>query len=254
MKRTIIVIGMCLAIAANAQFNDNNRIANINPLRNGDGTFMRADNPLYYNNNSADTIWTKRKTSTATNSTGSPFAFRIRSLQVLCNLNAVQINWTTIQQQPDADYFEIEESSDRGITWTSIGVLPATRSITGEVPYNFVYSKALGNVDLRIAAVNIAGERRYSAIARSACSDNNLLSADNLVYSTANVRIGSPGAQNVRMLLTNQSGNVVQEREAGLTQGINSISVDMSSLSKGFYVLTVVWQGGRQESIKMVKK
>ena len=254
MKRTIIVIGMCLALAANAQFNDNNRIANINPLRNGDGTFMRANNPLYYNNNSADTIWIKRKTPTVTNSSGDPFAFRIRSLQVLCNLNAVQINWTTIQQQADADHFEVEESADGGVTWTSIGVMPAARSTVGEVPYNFVYNKSLGSVALRVAAINIAGERMYSAIARPACSDNNLLSVDNLVYSTANVRIGSPRTQSVKMIITNQSGFIVQEREAGLTQGINSISLDMSNFSKGFYVLTIVWQGGRQESVKMVKK
>ena len=254
MKRAIIVIGLWLSIAANAQFNDNNRIANINPLRNGDGTFMRANNPLYYNNNSADTVWMKRRTPVATNGSGDPFAFRIRTLQVLCDLNSVQLNWTTIQQQADADYFDIEESSDRGVTWTSIGTMPAARSTIGEVPYNFVYTKSLGNVDLRIAAVNIAGERRYSTVARSACSDNNLFSVDNLVYSTANVRIGSPRTQNVKMVLTNQSGVVVQVREAGLTQGINSISLDMSNLSKGFYVLTVVWQGGRQESVKMVKK
>lgn len=254
MKSMITVICLWLSVTASAQFNDDNRIANINPLRNGDGSFMRANNPLYYNNSSADTIWTKKKAPVISSRNGDPLAFRIHSLQVLCDQNSVQLNWTGMQQQADADYFDIEESDDGGVTWNSIGILPAARSKIGQVPYNFVYNKTLGNVDLRVAAVNTAGERRYSSIAHSACSINNLFSVDNLVYNNANIRIGSPGVQNIRMLLANQSGRVLLEKQAGLTQGINSINLNMSNLPKGFYVLTVVWPGGRQESAKIMKQ
>jgi hypothetical protein len=46
----------------------------------------------------------------------------------------------------------------------------------------------------------------------------------------------------------------VQAREAGLTQGVNSISLDMSSLRKGIYMLTIIWPGGAEQSVKMVKQ
>ena len=254
MKRTIIV--MCfglLASMANAQYNERDRFVSINPLRNGDGSFVKANNPLFYNNTSTDTSLSKKRIASTTSSK-DPFAFRINSIQALCDLNALQLNWSTIQQQSDADHFEIEQSGDGGITWTNIGILPATRNQTGNISYNFTYNKSLGNVDLRVAAVNMGGEKRYSSIVRSACSNTNLLSVDNLVYSTANIRIGSPRTQNVKMILTDENGMPVRAREAGLTQGVNSISLDMSGLHKGIYMLTIIWPGGAQQSVKMVKQ
>jgi hypothetical protein len=256
MKRMIIVMCTWLFImAAHSQYNERDRFVSINPLRNGDGSFVKANNPLFYNNTSTDTTQSRRRIAT-TVSSGDPYAFRISSVQVLCDLNSLQINWTTIQRQPDADHFEIEQSSDAGITWTNIGTMPATRFKTGNVLYNFIYNKSLGNVDLRVAAVNIAGEKRYSSVVHSACSNTNLLSVDNLVYSTANVRIGSPKVQNIKMVLVNQSGVIVQAKEVGLTQGVNSFSLDMSSLQKGIYMLTIIWQGATQQSqsVKIVKQ
>jgi hypothetical protein len=189
-----------------------------------------------------------------TASSGDPFAFRINSIQALCDLNSLQLNWTTLQQQNDADHFEIEQSSDGGVTWTNIGVVPATRFQIGAVSYSFIYNKSLGNVDLRVAAVNTGGEKRYSSIVRSACSNNSLFSIDNLVYSTANVRIGSSITQNVKMVVTNQSGTIVMAKEAGLTQGVNSLTLNMSGLQKGIYMLTVIWPGGIQQSAKIIKQ
>ena len=251
----IIVICTCLlAMAIHAQYDERDRFVSINPLRNGDGGFMKANNPLFYNNTSTDTTLARKRTEAGKSINNDPFAFRINSIQALCDLNSLQLNWTTIQRQPDADHFEVEQSSDGGSTWINIGALPASRFKTGEIPYNFVYNRSLGNVDLRVAAINTAGGKRYSPIVHSACSNTNLLSVDNLVYSTANVRIGSPKTQNVKMILTNQSGIAVQARETGLTQGVNTISLDMSGLQRGIYMLTIIWPGGIQQSVKMVKQ
>lgn len=255
MKRTIIVMCTLLfAIAAYPQHDERDRLVSINPLRNGDGSFMKANNPLFYNNSSTDTTWVKKRTVITKSINNNPFSFRINSIQALCDLNSLQLNWTVIQQQPDADHFEIEQSADGGITWISIGVVPATQFKVGNIAYNFIYNKSLGNVDLRVAAVNLAGEKTYSTIIRSACSNTNLLSVDNLVYNTANIRIGSPKLQNVKMILTNQSGVAVLAKEAELAQGVNSVSIDMSSLQRGMYMLTIIWPGSAQQSVKIVKQ
>lgn len=254
MKKRILV--MCMAfftVVAHAQFDERDRLVSINPLRKGDGSFMKANNPLFYNNTSTDTTTAKQR-RLYTTSSGDPFAFRINSIQALCDLNSLQLNWTTIQQQSDADHFEIEQSPDGGSTWTNIGIVPATRFKTGAIPYSFVYNKSLGNVDLRVAAVTIAGEKRYSSVVRSAGSNNSLFGVDNLVYTTANIRIGSPVSQNVRMVLTNQSGVIVLAKQAGLTQGVNSITLNMSGLQRGIYMLTVIWPGGAQQSVKISKQ
>lgn len=254
MKRMIIVMSIGLFFgSAHAQYDERDRFASINPLRNGDGSFMKANNSLFYNNTATDTSLSKKRIASTTSSK-DPYAFHINSIQALCDLNSLQLNWTTVQQQSDADHFEIEQSVDGGITWANIGIMPATRYKTGNVVYNFAYNKSLGNVDLRVAAVNVGGEKRYSAIVRSACSNTNLLSVDNLVYSTANIRIGSPKVQNVKMILTDENGVAVKATEAGLTQGVNAVSLDMSTLHKGIYMLTVIWPGGASQSVKMVKQ
>ena len=254
MKRMILVLctGL-LAMNTHAQWDERDRLVSLNPLRNGDGSFMKANNPLYFNNRPYDTISTKMRMVTKA-STNDPFAFRIKTIQALCDQNSVQLNWTSVQQQTDADHFDIEQSVDAGVTWTNIGTVPATKFGNGNLSYGYTYYKSPGNVDIRVAAVDAAGERRYSSTVHSACSNTNLLSVDNLVYSTANIRIGSPKIQNVRMILTNEFGTAVQAREAGLTQGVNSISLDMSSLRKGIYMLTIIWPGGAEQSVKIVKQ
>jgi hypothetical protein len=254
MKRTIIV--MCFGLfvtTVHAQYNERDRVVTINPLRNGDGSFSKANNPLFYNNTSTETMNAKKR-QVLTSTTINPFAFRIRSIQAMCDQNSLQLNWTTIQKQNDADHFEIEESVDEGITWNKIGVVPAVRFKNGALPYSFTFNKLTGNSDLRVAAVDINGEKTYSSIVRSACGNNNLFSVDNLVSNTANLRIGSSITQNVKMILTNQSGLPVRAKEAGLTQGINSISLDLSGLQPGIYMLTVLWPGGAQQSAKIVKQ
>jgi len=255
MKRMILV--MCLglvAITAYTQYDQRDRLASTNPLRNGDGSFMKANSPLFFNNTSNDTLWSKKRVTNTTTTGGNPFAFRVNSLQAFCDLNSLQLNWTSIQRQPDADRFEIEQSADGGITWTNIGTVAASKYQQGNASYNYVYDKKVNNVDLRIAAVNTAGEKQYSAVVRSACNGNNLLSVDDLVYTTTHIRISSLKSQNVRIIVTNSSGVPVQVRQAGVTQGVNSISLDMSSLTTGVYTLTVVWPGDMLQSMQVVKR
>jgi hypothetical protein len=76
----------------------------------------------------------------------------------------------------------------------------------------------------------------------------------NPVYSIANVQLGAPQAAKVELQLVNSNGVVVQTREQGLMAGINQVPVDMSSLNKGIYTLFIQWQGGRQDSYKLVKQ
>lgn len=251
-----MIIVMCLGLfvsKVHAQYDERDRVVDINPLRNGDGSFYRANNPVFYNNTSTDTVNAKKR-QILTSPNADPFSFRIRSIQALCDQNSLQLNWSTVQRQNDADRFEIEQSVDGGITWSRIGIVPAIRFKNGDVPYSFTYNKLPGNSDLRVAAVDLNGEKRYSSIVHSSCDNNSLFSVDNLVSTTVNIRIGSSINQNVRMVLTNQSGLPVRAKETGLTPGTNSISLDVSGLQPGIYMLTVLWSGGVQQSAKIVKQ
>lgn len=186
---------------------------------------------------------------------GNPNATRFMNVQAICNLNSIRFTWIAVQQQGAADRYEIEQSNDDGLTWTVIGVIPATRTEPGEASYSYDYNKNLSTAVFRITAVNLAGERVSSALMQSACSSNFFLAVTpNPVISTTTVRIGSPTASRVKLLLVNQSGAIVQNREAAVVQGTNQVPLDMSSLQKGFYTLSIVWKEGQQEVMKLIKQ
>ena len=95
----------------------------------------------------------------------------------------------------------------------------------------------------------------YSSNVESPCNNSSNLSVSpNPVTSTTTLRIGSPSATIVKIVLVNSSGLIVQNRELGLSQGSNQVAIDMSNLQPGSYILSVNWKGGSRETFKLVKQ
>ncbi|MFL5808226.1 MAG: T9SS type A sorting domain-containing protein [Flavisolibacter sp.] len=250
MKSTILVLCLGLvAITTNAQ--PDNRVMPLNPLRMGDGKmFSSNDN---YTFSTPDTIKRNPSNRTLKTGTGDPHALRFNSLQIQKDLNSVQLNWTAVQQQYDADYFEIQQADDAGGNWKTVGTVPASRAQLGAIPYNFTYNKSLGNTWFRVAAVTSTGDRIYSSVLESSLY-NNLSITPNPVLSTAMLRIGAASTANLKILVVNSSGLVVKTIETGVTRGTNNLSLDMSGMQKGYYSVTIIWPGGKQDEVKLVKQ
>lgn len=253
--RSLILMG-CLWLLAIAGYSQSNgRVRSGTPLRwsvNGSVEIMEGDLTQYYGSNDSNIIYTR--TSTYESATlGNPHLTRFANVQGLCEQNSVQLNWVA-RQQFNADRYDIEQSTD-GRNWTSIGMVPANRTDFGEANYNFNYTKNAGNVFFRINALSTTGERVYSSVIESPCSNNAYRSiTPNPVYSTTTVRIGSPVATKAKMMLVNSSGVIVQVRDATMLPGTNQLPVDMSSLPTGFYSLFIQWAGGRSDVMKLMKQ
>ena len=186
---------------------------------------------------------------------GNPFAIRFEEIKADCNMNSLLLNWTAVQRS-DADAFEIEQSADNGRTWKNIGRIPANQLEEGVVPYTYRYNKYLGdNVQVRIAAINNAGEKIYSNAIVSPCSNETTLSVTpNPVRSIATLRIGAGESTSVKLVLANSMGIVVQAKDEGVLKGNNNIRFDMSNLQNGFYSLSIQWANGKTEVLKLMKE
>jgi hypothetical protein len=256
--RSVIMMGCLWMLSLTTLAQSNGRVRSGTPLRwsmNGSIEVMDGDLARYYGSTNKNTIATNRlnRNASVTAYEGNPNATRFSMVQAQCDQNSILLNWAAIQQ-PGADRYEIEQSED-GYNWTVVGTVPANRTELGEASYNFKYNKNVSNAQFRIMATNIAGERISSSILESPCSNDAYLNiSPNPVYSTTTLRIGSPTASRVNMLLLDARGIVMLSRDAGLMQGINNVPLDLSSLPRGSYTIVIRWFNGKQETLKVSKQ
>jgi hypothetical protein len=254
MKSVALMSCLCLlAVILHAQ---GNRVRSGTPLRwamNGSVEIMEGDLTQYYGSNDSNKVY--RLSSTYASPTlANSKAIRFSSVQALCQQNGVQITWSALQEQYSADRYEIEQSAD-GYQWMNLGTMPANRTEVGEASYNFSSTRNASNALYRITAINATGEKTYSSIIQSPCSATSYLAVSaNPVYSTTSIRVGTPVATKVKLLLLNSNGVVMQTRDATLGVGTNQVPVDMSGMAPGFYSVVIQWLGGKTDIIKLVKQ
>jgi hypothetical protein len=256
--RSVILMG-CLSILALTGFTQgtNGREKSGTPLRwsqNGNQEVLVGE--IYRTFNDTDT--SKAKTQKIKSSTalgGNPNSTKFSSVQALCDHNSIRFNWIAMQQYAAGDRYEIEQSSDDGRNWSTIGSINANRTELGEAAYSYIYNKNLGKILFRISAVNIAGEKVYSSVIESPCTNTNYLSiSPNPVTSSTTLRIGAAAATKIKIVLVNSSGMVKLNKEVGVLQGNNQVPIDMSSLQPGSYVMSVNWNGGSRETFTLIKQ
>lgn len=255
--RSMILMG-CLWMLALSSFaqGTNGRMKSGTQLRwsqNGNQEVLEGD--FYRIHNDTDT--TKAKTQKIKSSTalgGNPNATKFSTVQALCDHNSIRFNWVAIQQYAAGDRYEIEQSSDNGSNWSMIGQINTNRTELGEAAYSYLYNKNLGKVLFRISAINISGEKVYSSIVESPCSNSTYLAVSpNPVTSNTTLRVGAPAATKLKIVLVNSSGVVVQNKQVSIAKGSNQVVMDMSSLQAGSYIMSVNWDGGSRETFTLVK-
>lgn len=232
------------------------RVRSGTPLRwgmNGSIETMEGDLKQYYGSTDS-TAFKRNNTVTASATIADPHAVRFSSVQAQCDNNSMQLNWVAMQQAA-TDRFEIEQSDDGISNWRVIGSVLASMVLPGETPYNFIFNKNAANSFFRIAAVTTSNEHVYSSIFKSPCSVNSYLSVvPNPVFSTATLRIGSPAANKIKILVVDAGGVIVQSRDLTLMQGANNLSLDLSSLHAGYYTLAIQWMSGKQDVLNILKQ
>ena len=253
--RSLILMGCftVMAIAAQAQTNGRVRSGNLLRWTMKDGSIETMEGSLVQSYGTPDTLANKRKT-VSSGSFENGRTTRVASAHATCDQRAIIFNWTALQQ-PGTDRFEIEQSANDGRTWYPVGTVPAHKELSGEASYDFRYNNNLPNAVFRVTAVSNTGERVSGTIVESPCNVNTYRAlSPNPVYNTANIQLGASSEANVRLLLVNNMGVVVQSRQVGVTRGINQIPLEMSGLRQGLYTVFLQWDGGRQDVFKLMKQ
>lgn len=244
-----------LALTANAQTNDS-RLASGTPIKwgmNGSVEIMPGNLKSYYGTNDTATAHRRGRTGYTTALGGNTNTTRFASVRAQCDNNAMVLQWTAVQQF-GADNYEIEQSAD-GRNWRVVGVVPANRTEFGEANYRFSYNREARDGFYRVTATTIGGDRIVSSVMDSPCSSESFLSiTPNPVYSSTTVRIGSPTASKVKVIVLDAKGAVIMSRDASLVSGINHLPLDMSRAPRGQYSVVISWRNGRQEVLPLLKQ
>lgn len=232
------------------------RVPSGTPLKwgmNGSVEVMPSALAQYYGSNDTATDNRRNLATYKTALGGNPNAIRFAALNAQCDPNGMVLNWEAVQTF-GADRYEVEQSAD-GRNWQVVGVVPARRTDYGEASYSFNYAKNARQGFFRITATHIGGDRIVSSILESPCSPTAYLAATpNPVYSTTTIRLGSPVAAKVKMVLVDSRGSVVMSRDASLVSGTNHLPIDMAGLPRGHYTLVIAWLNGKQQTLELVKQ
>jgi hypothetical protein len=166
--------------------------------------------------------------------------------------NSALLNWQ-ISQSSDAGTFEIEHGTD-GATFTKIGELSAVEGKTG---YSNIHrGLAEGRNYYRLRVTDNAGKSGYSKIAvvvTKGMGVEVISLSPNPVTGIGTVSVSSGDAAKAEVRILDAVGRVLYSGEHQLTQGTNTISLDMNNLSQGNYTLHVITDAGNSTPVKFTK-
>lgn len=171
------------------------------------------------------------------------------------NNNGVNtLSWSADCTSPNVT-FEVERSFD-GANFTSISTIPATmqRCLT---PFDFTDNKVSGIVYYRIKIVDYNGKISYTSVVKiaSQAADMKLTGVfPNPVVNIASFNFTAGKKDNVQLSIINFEGRIMQSRSVTIQQGSSNVSVDVTNLPTGTYLVKAVYSDGQSTIVKFVKK
>jgi hypothetical protein len=168
---------------------------------------------------------------------------QIIDFSVVDNLNNANLKWRVENENSSTDHYEVERSlNGRNFVFVSnITANPTTANI------NYIYT----DIDLtaykteeifyRIKQVDVNGMFIYSEI-KSLEIKNSLFHVSilpNPIHNIGIVNINLSYSSNIYIKLLDVSGKTIMKKTIAGTEGINSISLDMTLLASGNYFLSV---------------
>ncbi|HMK03237.1 MAG TPA: T9SS type A sorting domain-containing protein [Ferruginibacter sp.] len=152
--------------------------------------------------------------------------------------------------------FSIERSTD-GINFSPISSITASQARCAQ-PFDYTDNNSLpGTVFYRIKATEITGQVSYSIIVNLTDQKNDMLLTavlPNPVISQAQLSITTPKKELVNLVIISMEGKIVQRSSAQLQAGISIISLDVSALQKGMYMIKGTFGNGETNTVRFAKQ
>lgn len=176
----------------------------------------------------------------------SPLPVYFSLFNIGCSNGVVSITWKTAQEQ-NSGHFEIEKSDD-GIHFKTISNIPAAGNSSTEKSYSYIDNNTSpGNVFYRVAEINTAGGKQYTAINRIQCGvlTDEIKIWPNPVQQLLFVNINAATASSINIKVYDAKGALVIARQQNVLPGSNQLNLDVSKLPQGMYSLLPEWNNGQ---------
>jgi len=178
---------------------------------------------------------------------------RVKSFDASQSVNTTNLHWSVVCFLQYAKFL-VERSTD-GITYTTINTFQADR-LRCKQPFDFEDRTANDKVYYRLKVGDLDGNFSTSKVVvvfgKSKGFDITAM-APTIVTSGAQISISSASADKASIFITGMQGILVLNKSISLAKGSNTISLDLSSLSKGSFVLSSYNSKGELKTIRFIK-
>ncbi len=174
-------------------------------------------------------------------------------MQYLQN-KTVNVAWKTTNEL-NTDNFVVERSDDSR-TFTSLQKITAKGNNAASVEnYATVDLQPLqGTSYYRLREVDRQGAVTYSNIVSvTVLANGTLVISPNPVHDNLHVLLQSRASGQAIFVVSDITGKIVAKQKSAIIEGMNTIHIPATSLSKGIYVLKVI-QNNAVQSVKFIKQ
>ncbi|MBK7037684.1 MAG: T9SS type A sorting domain-containing protein [Bacteroidetes bacterium] len=159
-------------------------------------------------------------------------------------INTLDLVWET-QSETQSNYFQIEKSTNGGLSFDSIGIINAKGTSTNTILYNFTDEQFYTDAYFRLKAVDFDNSAAYSDIifVENAIMEDNISLYPNPASSAVFVENLIGKIQYNSFHIFNCYGLKVYEQNESADQINSKFEFDVSNLKNGTYFLSLLSEG-----------
>lgn len=167
-----------------------------------------------------------------------------------------EFNWVTATETHN-HFFTLEESSD-GVNFTTVAMLPGAGNSTKELSYDYTYKDPPNDKQYyyRLKQTDYNGDFSYSGIIVLEDARKGQLDVTSIVPMPVTdkmaITISSDSRDEVNLRFFDVTGRMVYNKSFSVTEGSNTLELDITSLEKGIY-FTSLTQAGNTVQVKVLK-
>ncbi|MEI6184700.1 MAG: GEVED domain-containing protein, partial [Bacteroidota bacterium] len=171
------------------------------------------------------------------------------------------LTWITTKEINNKG-FEVQRSFN-GVDFNSIGFVSSAGengNSNGNLDYKFTDNQTpAGNNYYRLKQIDINGKESISEIVMIKGEKINKIEFTEIYPNPAKDKLSliltSPGTQNLNIVLTDVSGRIIKEEKLLANEGNNQLSINVSSLQSGTYIIKAYCNNGCETAIqKFIKQ
>jgi hypothetical protein len=173
---------------------------------------------------------------------------------IYCAQGGAGIRWSTASER-NSDYFSVEKSVD-GKSFQSVAKLYAAGNSSAKIHYEWIDHDYTTAAYYRIKEVDLDGKYIYSRVVFASCQMEEEQSVNvfpNPAVNFLNYNLNVKNSGSVSADVMDCAGNVVKSEKFSATQGVNISSIDIRTLSDGFYIL-ILHYDNKVARVKFIKR